>query len=71
MKLCIAVLLWCILLAICWPLAVLAVALIPIVWLLSIPFRFLFVVVEALFSLVKALLYLPGRVLGGGRAVRT
>lgn len=64
MKLCIAVLLWCLLLAVCWPLALLAIVLIPVVWLLSLPFRFLYVVVEALFSLVKALLFLPARVFG-------
>lgn len=65
MKFCIAILLWCILLAICWPLAVLAIVLIPFFWLLSIPFRFLYVVVEALFSFVKAVLFLPARMLGG------
>lgn len=64
MKFCIAILLWCLLLAVCWPLAVLALLLLPFLWLLSLPFRFLFFTVEAVLSFAKALLFLPARLLG-------
>jgi hypothetical protein len=56
--------LWCLLLVFCWPLAALLMVLLPIVWLLSIPFRILFYVVEALLALTRGLLLLPARVLG-------
>lgn len=59
-------LLWCILLILCWPLAVVAVVLYPIVWLLLLPFRLVGVAVDGVFELLKAILYLPARVLGGG-----
>jgi hypothetical protein len=55
---------WCLLLVLCWPLAVLAVLLWPLLWLLSLPFRLLAIVFEALFALVKAALFLPARLLG-------
>jgi len=58
---------WGLLLAICWPLALLIVVLFPIAWLLSLPFRFLAVVIEATFALIRALLFLPARLLGSGR----
>ena len=58
-------LLWFLLLAVCWPLALLALVLVPIVWLLSLPFRLLGVCLGATFALIKALLYLPARLLGG------
>jgi hypothetical protein len=58
-------LLWCLLLALCWPLALLALLLAPIVWLIALPFRLLGVCVEATFSLIKAILFLPARLLGG------
>jgi len=58
-------LLWCLLLAVCWPLALLVLLLAPIVWLISLPFRLLGVCLEATFSLIKALLFLPSRLLGG------
>jgi len=63
-------LLWCLLLAVCWPLALLALLLAPIVWLIALPFRLLGVCVEATFSLIKAILFFPARLLGGngGRA---
>lgn len=59
------VLLWLILLVLCWPLALLALVLWPIVWLLSLPFRVLAIAVEGVFGLLRALLFLPARVLGG------
>lgn len=59
------VLLWLILLVFCWPLALLALVLWPIVWLLTLPFRLVGIAVEGVFALLRALLFLPARVLGG------
>ena len=59
------VLLWLILLVLCWPLALLALVLWPVVWLLTLPFRLLGIAVEGVFGLLRALLFLPARVLGG------
>jgi len=60
---------WCLLLVLCWPLAILALVLFPIIWLLSLPLRLIGITVGAIFSLIRALFYLPARVLGllGGR----
>lgn len=55
---------WCILLVLCWPLALLALLLWPIVWLLSLPFRLIGITFEALFAFLRAVLFLPARVLG-------
>lgn len=60
-------LLWLILLVFCWPLALLALLLYPIVWLLLIPFRILGVAVDGVIELIKAVIMLPARVLGGAR----
>lgn len=57
-------LLWCVLLVVCWPLAILALVLWPLVWLVSLPFRLVGITFGALFALLGALLYLPARVLG-------
>lgn len=57
--------LWLILLVICWPLALLALVLYPLIWLLLLPFRLLGFAVEGAFGLVKALFLLPARLLGG------
>jgi hypothetical protein len=59
--------LWLILLVLCWPLALLALLLYPLVWLLLLPFRLAGIAVQSTFGLVKALFLLPARVLGGGR----
>jgi hypothetical protein len=59
-------LLWLLLLVVCWPLALLALVLWPIVRLLSIPFRLLGIAVDGVFSLLRAIIMLPARVLGGG-----
>ena len=62
-------LLWLILLVLCWPLALLALVLYPIVWLLLLPFRLLGIAVEGVLALVKGVILLPGRLLRGpGRA---
>jgi hypothetical protein len=58
-------LLWLLLLVLCWPLALLALLLYPIVWLLLLPFRLVGLTVEGLFALLRALILLPARVLGG------
>ncbi|MGB4704530.1 MAG: hypothetical protein WBI18_05580 [Candidatus Saccharicenans sp.] len=56
-------LLWLILFVMCWPLALLALILYPLVWLLAIPFRLLGITVSAVFELLKAILTLPARML--------
>lgn len=63
MKVMILFLVFCILFVLSWPLALLALLLLPIVWVLSIPFRVVALVLGAVFSLLKAILYLPARLL--------
>lgn len=58
-------LLWLILFVLCWPLALLALVLYPIVWLLLLPFRLLGIAVEGVLALVKAVILLPARLLRG------
>ena len=58
-------LLWLILLVLCWPLAILALVLYPIVWLLLLPFRLLGIAVEGVLGLVKGIILLPARLLQG------
>lgn len=60
-------LLWLLLLVVCWPLALLALVLWPVVWLLSLPFRLVGIAVEGAFALLRSLILLPARVLGGVR----
>jgi hypothetical protein len=55
---------WCILLALCWPLALLVLIFMPVLWLLSLPLRLVGITMDALFAFVKALLFLPARILG-------
>jgi hypothetical protein len=59
--------LWLILLVLCWPLALLAIVLYPLVWLLLLPFRLLGIAVEGAFELLRAVILLPARLLGGPR----
>jgi len=59
------ILLWLILLVICWPLALLALILYPLIWLLSIPFRLLGITIEGVFALFRTIIMLPARVLRG------
>ena len=54
----------CVLLVLCWPVALLALILFPIVWLLSLLLRLIGLAIEAIFALVRALLFLPARLLG-------
>jgi hypothetical protein len=60
-------LLWCILLVLCWPLALLALVLYPIVWLLLLPFRLVGIAVGGVFELLAAIITLPARLLRGPR----
>ena len=61
--------LWCILLVVCWPIALLALVLYPIIWLLLLPFRIVGIAVEGVFALLHAILFLPARVLRGPHAI--
>ena len=56
---------WCILLVLCWPLALLALVLFPLVWLIALPFRLLGIVVHGVFALLRGLILLPARLVGG------
>ena len=56
---------WMILLVVCWPLALLALVLYPIVWLLLLPFRLIGITVDAVFKFLQSVLMLPARVLRG------
>jgi len=58
-------LLWCVLLVLCWPLALLALVAYPIVWLLLLPLRLMGIAVTGAFELLRAIIMLPARVLGG------
>ena len=55
---------WCILFVLCWPLALPALLVWPLVWLICLPFRLLGIAVDAVFALLRAVLFLPARVLG-------
>lgn len=55
---------WFILFMIAWPVALVLLVLIPFLWLLSIPFRIVGIVIEAMLALIRALLFLPARILG-------
>lgn len=58
-------LLWCLLLVACWPCALLALVLYPLVWLLLLPFRLVGIAVEGVFELLRTIILLPARLLGG------
>ena len=57
-------LLWCILFVLCWPLALLFLVLYPVIWLLLLPFRLVGLVFTGLFAFLKAIIFLPARILG-------
>jgi hypothetical protein len=59
---------WCLLLALSWPLAVAALVLWPVVWLVSLPFRLAGIALDALFALLRAVLFLPARLLSRSKA---
>jgi hypothetical protein len=56
---------WCILLVLCWPIAILALVLYPLVWILLIPFRILGIAVDGALGIVRGVVMLPARVLRG------
>jgi len=62
-------LLWCILLVVCWPIALLALIVYPLVWILLIPFRIVGVAVDGVLEVVRGILLLPARLLRGPRAL--
>jgi hypothetical protein len=64
MKIFLAFVLWCMLFVLCWPLAILALILFPFVWLILLPFRLVFIGLEGVFALFKAIIFLPARLLG-------
>ncbi|GAB3411941.1 hypothetical protein NX774_07000 [Massilia agilis] len=59
-------LVWLLLLFLCWPIALLALVLYPVAWLVCLPFRLVGIGVEAVFALLRSIVMLPARVLGGG-----
>ncbi len=61
-------LVWLLLLIFCWPLALLALILYPLVWLILLPFRLLGIAVDGVFEFLRALFMLPARILRGPRA---
>jgi hypothetical protein len=63
-------LLWLLLLAVCWPLALVALVAWPVVWLLLLPLRLLGIAVDGAFALLRAIVMLPARLLGGGPRAR-
>lgn len=62
-------LLWCVLLIICWPLALLALVVYPLVWILLIPFRLVGIAVDGVLGLLRGIFLLPARLLSGPRAL--
>jgi hypothetical protein len=67
MKFLIVLIGWCLLFVLCWPLALLALVLAPLLWLISLPLRLIGIVFDAVFALLRALLMLPARLLGQRR----
>lgn len=63
MKLLILFVGWCILFVLCWPVAMLALILLPVIWLVSLPLRLIGITIAAAFALIRALLFLPARLL--------
>jgi hypothetical protein len=63
-------LLWLLLFVLCWPIALLALLLWPLAWLISLPFRLVGIAVEGVFELLRAIILLPARMLGGARRAR-
>ena len=68
MRFLILLILWCLLLYVCWPLAILVLIAVPLVWLILLPFRILKMLIEATLALLRGILFLPARVLGVRRA---
>lgn len=69
MQVALLIMLWLLLFVLFWPVAVLALVVVPILWVLAIPFRLVFWVVEAVLRLIKSVVMLPARLLGDKEAV--
>ncbi len=67
MRTLLALVLWCLLLVLAWPVALAVLVLWPLVWLVTLPFRLIGIAFEALFATLRALLFLPARLLAVGR----
>jgi len=65
----VAFFLWCLLLIFCWPIAILALILYPFVWLILLPFRILGIAIHGILALLRALFFLPVRILRGPHAI--
>jgi hypothetical protein len=65
----VAFLLWCILFILCWPIAILALVLYPLVWLITLPFRIVGIALHGVFGLLTAMVMLPVRLLRGPSAI--
>ena len=65
----VAFFLWCLLLIVCWPIALLALLLYPFIWLLLLPFRIVGIAVHGVLAFVRALFFLPVRILRGPSAI--
>lgn len=65
----VAFFLWCLLLIFCWPIAILALVLYPFVWLILLPFRIVGIAVRGVLDLLRALFFLPARILRGPHAI--
>jgi hypothetical protein len=63
MKVFLAVILWCLLFVVCWPLAIAAIFLFPIIWLILLPFRIVGLTIEVLFKFIGAILMFPFKML--------
>lgn len=61
---------WCLLFVLCWPVAFLALVLFPLVWLISLPLRLIGITMEAVFALLRAILFLPAHLLGFRKQAR-
>ena len=64
MKALILLFVWCILFVVSWPIALLALVMLPLFWLISLPFRLIGITIDALFALIRAILFLPARLFG-------
>ena len=64
MKTFLALVAWCLLFVLCWPLAILALVLYPVLWLVSLPLRLIGITIGAAFALLRAVLFLPARIFG-------
>jgi len=62
-------LLWCILLVLCWPLALLALVVYPLVWIVLIPFRLVGIAVDGVLGLLRGIVMLPARLVSGPRGL--